>query len=1434
MDNSNWVIQDPAPGTHILIFRGDTRTFNLSLSRPGKGNAWLRTNIGHAQTARQEIIRKVANDKPPLGRDWFDIPMCRVDGKNFTITLPFCEVGHFEAKCFFLSEKETTPLWPEGPNLAINVEPAHTCCSNIIYNAFVRQFGPNKTGKFFSGTDEDSIRALDKNGYTVIPPSGTFRDLIGELDFIIGELGCRIIQLLPIYPTPTTYARMGRFGSPYAALSFTAVDPALAEFDPKATPLEQFIELIDAIHERHAMVFIDIAINHTGWAASLHETHPQWLVRNPDGQIKMPGAWGVVWADLTSLDYTQKDLWQFMADVFITWCRRGVDGFRCDAGYMIPVPAWKYIVAAVRDQYPDTIFLLEGLGGKISVSRDLLNQANFNWSYSELFQNYDRSQIETYLPGANEISVSDGITIHFAETHDNPRLAAQSKTFARMRTSLCALCSHQGGFGFANGVEWYATEKIIVHEATSLNWGAATNQVKHIRRLNTLLNIHPAFHDRTQLKMVQRGDGNCIVLLRHHVPSGKKLLIVANLDDRRQTVASWNPEETGMDASNFVDLISGEKTAIAESEGKQSLLLDSGRVFCFTDDPNDRDLVGEVESKTVAYPDRIKKQCLRAKAMDVLHFYNGARDPGKFEPDTAARKLAENPIEYCRSLNPFSKEPRVITWQWPHDKQREVMVPPDHFLMVRADRAFHARIMDKNRCLYHEESLICTDGSFFILFSPLPPPKMHCSYTLKVSVYTPGHTQHVDAPLLFLSRPEDARVNRIYYRPDLSRYSPLLLCTNGYGGMLRAAVSWGKLASRYDALLAANMNPEIPEDRWVMFTRCRAWLVYQGYSQEICDDCFDSFCFQSRGRGVWRYQVPTGQGEHVFLTVCVEMIPGKNSMRMVFIRDSAKSRQGMLADHEPVRLILRPDIESRNFHETTKAYQGPEYFWPGAVRSDKDGFTFVPDQEHRLNLKISDGSFVWEPEWQYMVHRPIEAERGLDADSDLFSPGYFSSFLKGGETETLNASITGAQNSRVPNQKPRVRDVEPELVEQKRFCKPFEALTTALDDYVVKRNDLDTVIAGYPWFLDWGRDALIFVRGLIAAGKMDEARSILKQFGQFESNGTIPNMIRGKDAGNRNTSDAPLWFFVACADLVRIQGNEDFLDSTCGDRTIRDILFSIASAYEKGTPNGIHMDPESCLIFSPTHFTWMDTNHPAGTPRQGYPIEIQALWFAALSFLTRIDPSGDAGDWTDRASRVQASISNLFWLEKSGYLSDCLHTDSGKPAARANADDALRPNQLFAVTLGAVPDPAICRKIVAACEELLVPGAVRSLADRPVSRPMPIYHNGTTINNPHHPYQGKYTGEEDLKRKPAYHNGTAWTWLFPSYCEAWVTAYGNKGKNTAFSWLASSARLVSQGCVNHLPEIMDGDFPHRHRGCDAQAWGASEFVRVWKLLQALD
>jgi predicted glycogen debranching enzyme len=325
-------------------------------------------------------------------------------------------------------------------------------------------------------------------------------------------------------------------------------------------------------------------------------------------------------------------------------------------------------------------------------------------------------------------------------------------------------------------------------------------------------------------------------------------------------------------------------------------------------------------------------------------------------------------------------------------------------------------------------------------------------------------------------------------------------------------------------------------------------------------------------------------------------------------------------------------------------------------------------------------------------------------------------------------------------------------------------------------------------------------------------------------------MIRGSDVGNRDTSDAPLWFFAACSDIVRFGKNRAFLKSPCGPRTIKEVLLSIARHYISGTENGVKMDPETGLIFSPAHFTWMDTNYPAATPRQGYPIEIQALWYAATAFLCRIETGKDAAFWKELSAKVKSSIQRLFFLEKKGYLSDCIHASFRQSALSGVTDDALRPNQLLAVTQNAVTGSAIRKKILAACEKLVVPGAIRSLADRPVEYPLEIRHNGALLNDPHHPYWGKYEGDEDTRRKPAYHNGTAWTWLFPSFCEAWVCTYGNKSRQTARAWLASATTLLCKGTAGHVPEITDGDYPHLPRGCDAQAWGASELLRVWNLM----
>jgi len=1423
MQHSDALVQDPAPGSSSVFFCGDIITFSLSLREDVRGSAWIRTNIGHGQVTRTEIIRSVHFQETPLGRDWFDTPMRRIDANRFEVRLALCEVGHFEAKCFFLPEGESAPIWPPGDNTAVNVEPAESCCANIIYNAFVRQFGPNKYGERpLPPPGEECVRVLDAARYTVIPPSGTFRDLVAELDFILGELGCRILMLLPIHPTPTTYGRMGRFGSPYAALSFRGVDPALAVFDPKATPMEQFIELVDAVHRRNARMFLDIAINHTGWAANVHVNHPEWLARTSEGRIEVPGAWGVQWEDLTKLDYRHTALWQFMAEVFLTWCRRGVDGFRCDAGYMIPHAAWKYIVARVREQFPDTTFLLEGLGGKTSVTRQLLNTANLNWAYSELFQHYDRSQIEHYLPEAITISTSDGLMVHFAETHDNPRLAARSHTYARMRTALCVLASHAGAFGFANGLEWLAVEKINVHEARPLNWGAPVNQVVELRRLTNLLRYHPAFHDRTEVKLIQQDGGNLIVILRHHAPSGKRLIIPINLDPEQPAKAAWDPRAAGLRQKLYTDLLTGKPVEVSSRGGLLTCPLEPGQVLCLSPQPVDLDLAAASPPEAFAVPPRIELQQLRAKALEVITFYSGSQDLADVDTDATAGRLKDDPGAFVASLNPSGAESRLVTWQWPQDLRRAVMLPPGHFLRVISDKGFRAQLVEKGRILAVENSLPAADGSHFCLFLPRPAPKNPRPLALQLAMPAENGSRHEEASLLLLPRPEDAHARRVFGRSEFLQEPMRFLSTNGGGATLRTPVAWGKLASRYDALLAANLSPDHPEDRWIMFSRCRAWLVYQGYSQDINLDCLQAFALANGNAGIWRYKIPSGQGQYVLLMVCLAMIPGRNALQMTFTRDRSGKDPARLADSTPVRLILRPDLENRSFHDTTKAFTGPEQHFRASLSPSPKGFAFRPDPHHDLCVGLSEGRFFQDPEWQYMVYRNQDAERGQDPHSDLFSPGYFEAILMGGQTVVLSAEA-GLQ---IPSTLPKLPAWESRSLP---VCRPIDMMTAALDHYVVRRGNLKTVIAGYPWFLDWGRDSLIFVRGLIAAQRFEEARAVLTLFGQYEERGTLPNMIRGGDAGNRDTSDAPLWFAVACSELTEAEGRNTFLKSDCGGRTVKQVLGSIVRSYLSGTPNGVRMDPDSGLIFSPAHFTWMDTNFPAGSPRQGYPVEIQALWYAALLLLSRIEKQ-ERSKWRTLAEQVQASLRTYFWKDGLGCLSDCLHAEPGRPARMAEADDALRPNQLLAVTLGAIDSGDHIRLILKACQELLVPGAIRSLADRPVQYPLPVHHNGSLLNDPHRPYWGTYTGDEDSRRKPAYHNGTAWTWPFPSFCEAWATAYGEQGRGTALSWLTSSISLLESGCLGHLPEILDGDYPHTTRGCDAQAWGASEWVRVWSKL----
>ena len=468
-----------------------------------------------------------------------------------------------------------------------------------------------------------------------------------------------------------------------------------------------------------------------------------------------------------------------------------------------------------------------------------------------------------------------------------------------------------------------------------------------------------------------------------------------------------------------------------------------------------------------------------------------------------------------------------------------------------------------------------------------------------MTVFDLSHPQQVRTPLLYLPACHNAHVFTHFQREDALRLDCYAICTNGRGAMAQVRSGWGEIQSKYDALLAGNLNPDFPVDRHVMFTRCRAWLVYRGFSQEINRNCLTDFSTANEGEVVWDFEVPSSMGKFVRLRASLRMASERNTIVLVFQRQKAGMNPDCMDDTEAVNLILRPDVEDRNCHETTKAYAGAESTWHNVVGAFPNGFVFGPSPEHRLRAFTSAGTFTEEHQWQYMVGTPFDADRGLDRNTDMFSPGYFTLILKGGDTTRLQADILTGKDVEAPQAYLPSGGASP----ARKPLSLLDASREAIRQFIVKRDAFQTVIAGYPWFLDWGRDTLICLRGMIAAGMRHETREILKQFARFESKGTLPNMIRGNDDSNRDTSDAPLWFFVACSDLIH-SGDHAFLSADCGGRTIRQVLHSIASSYIAGTQNGIAMDPASGLIFSPPHFTWMDTNHPACTPREGYPIEI--------------------------------------------------------------------------------------------------------------------------------------------------------------------------------------------------------------------------------------
>lgn len=1444
-------VMSPAPGERLMRFVGDRLRFTLRASSGFDGDsgarAFLRTNLGRAARVRQEIIRSYASRLPSAGSAWRDIAMALKDG-HWVVELPLIEVGYFQAKAFFI-DGAGRQIWPDGPDVGITIHPDHARTGNVIYCAFVRMFGETRTKA--STTDdvrEKQIVRLEKQGFACIPPSGKLRDLIAQLPHIIDTLGCRIVHLLPVNPTPTTYARFGRFGSPYASLDLTAVDLALAEFDRRVTGIDQFRELTYACHSRGAKVFLDIVTNHTGWGSPLQENHPEWFLREASGKFASPGAWGVTWEDLVELDHRNPASWEHLAEVFVTWCRRGVDGFRCDAGYKVPMPAWRYITACVRQEFPETVFLLEGLGGSWEATESLLTDGGMQWAYSELFQNYSGSEVANYLEYAHRQSQRAGLYVHYSETHDNARLGAQGADWSLLRNRLCGLTSVNGGYGFTCGVEWLATEKIQVHSSRGMNWGSTTNIIPELASLNRLLVEHPCFFDGARLTRLSASEASVYALRRDSEEGRDHVLVLVNTDAKgaREFVLERSVDlELGQPR---LDLLGQAPPAVDDSNGA-GIVFRLGAAACYC-------LARSLRPAGLAGDEYRRAKACAAFALQALTECLPVEEVGPFSWRALAEKAESSPENFLGCLAYLDRAavrqdvlsaieraaqpahfPMVVVWEL-SDATRIRVVPCQQWLLVRDAHPFRVSLTSAAGAPAAHARSVQTRTGYVACF---PPQRAARDAQLLLERYTPVQSQ-VEASIQFVcEKPVLPQLPLQPSREQSQASAPIVLLTNGRGGMARICSDLGRIQSKYDCLLGANLHPAVPVDRHILAKRFRAWITADHFLSPL--DRRNLQSFDAGPPAFWRFLANAGDGRTVEVQLHADMLEGRNCTVLRFTRPEASSASSSdLPESCEVRLTVRIDLEDRNFHWETKRNGGAEYHFSSNCRPlrDKAGFEFTPAPDRKLRVYADGGQYHPEPEWCENIPHPVEQSRGQTDRGDAYSPGWFDLPLARGRSITLVLSADAAEppvqeclgflQAREKTNASRI-----ELAQLDEEDTLGKRLVLACHQFVVARGEGKTVIAGYPWFLDWGRDTLICVRGLLAAGLSEDVRQMLITFARFEKDGTLPNSIHGEDATNRDTSDAPLWFGVACeeaAEVISAGLYEVRVDAN--GRTVRDVLRAIAEGYIRGTPNGIRVDSSSGLVWSPSHFTWMDTNYPAGTPREGYPVEIQVLWIRLLRQLARID-AANAGYWEERAGQSVHSLIRLFWLQAHGCLADCIHARPGQPASEGTIDTALRSNYLFAISLGILSGERAQKGVAAALKYLLVPGALRSLAPLPVSPPLALFDpSGRPLNNPNEPYWGRYEGDEDTRRKPAYHNGTAWTWTFPTLCEAVALAWdcSTPAVTTARAYLSSFAPLLFEGCIGHLPEIVDGDTPHLQRGCDAQAWGVTEALRVWKWLQA--
>ena len=630
--------------------------------------------------------------------------------------------------------------------------------------------------------------------------------------------------------------------------------------------------------------------------------------------------------------------------------------------------------------------------------------------------------------------------------------------------------------------------------------------------------------------------------------------------------------------------------------------------------------------------------------------------------------------------------------------------------------------------------------------------------------------------------------------------------TNGLGGFASSTIV-GLNTRRYHGLLVAALKP--PVERFVLLSKLEETLFIDGQPFELSANRYPGVVHPQGFRYLTRFRLDpfpvfTYDIEGVEIEKIVFMVHGENSTVVQY-----ELRKNDYPERPNLWLELRPLVAFRDYHST--AHENGSI--NPAVEQHAGIATVTPYQGlPSLHLAHNAVELRETGDWYRNVEYDVERKRGLDFSEDLFN----HLVLRFDLLLDRQAWVIASTEQRDVAHAAECRQVEIARRRSAILSSPLrledafaQDLSAAADQYIVSRGDEQTVIAGYHWFSDWGRDTMIALPGLtLLTGKHEIARSILRTFAKNVDQGMLPN--RFPDAGETpeyNTVDATLWFFEASRAYLAYTGDLEFVRNE-----LYPVFADIIAWHIRGTRYGIKTD-ESGLLSSGepgVQLTWMDAKVGdwVVTPRRGKPVEIQALWYNALCIME--DLAGKIGDelsqkrYHNMAAVAKWSFNRLFWNEESNCLYDVVNGET--------VDPSIRPNQIFTVSLTHSMLPldrakAVVEKVE---EHLLTRYGLRSLAP----------------SDPN--YRGRYGGGS-AGRDGAYHQGTVWPWLIGPFITAYIKVNGGSdlARRQAAEWLAPLRDHLADGGLGQISEIFDGDAPQRPRGCMAQAWSVAEILRAY-------